>query len=86
MTIGGRLLGDDENASIYVQDPAGRESGCRPITILGTKERYNTWIRFNFAAMVVPDSVANMYFVVFNAFASPTGLRVEFPSAYLISE
>jgi hypothetical protein len=41
---------------------------------------------FNFTATVVPDSVANMYSVVFNAFASPMGLRVEFPSAYLISE
>lgn len=84
LTVAGQVLVDNQLVAIIIEDPASAKSGCKVVaTPSGTYD--TSWATFTFTAAVEPHSLAVLYFVTYNAeqdFGNPTGLRVEFTSAY----
>lgn len=88
LSVAGQLLVDNDVAAIFVESPAGYNTGCRAVskTIFAGFQACNT---FSFATTVLPHSRAFLYVAVYNAEPAPenpTGLRVEFTSANLTPE
>lgn len=93
LTVTGLLLADDEPSAIFLENPANVEPSCRllqltPLTsVIGINGSESGWNHFRFAATVIPDTSAYVYFLVYNVpfpAGEPgnyTGLRVEFTSA-----
>lgn len=88
LSVAGRLLVDNNATMIALESPAGSPLTCRPVletNLVG----FSAWLPFSFATPVVPDTPAYLYFVTYNETGdsgNPTGLRVEFTSAYLTAE
>ena len=88
LTIAGQVLVDDDLAGIVIEDPAADAAGCK-VVALPTTANFSQWTSFSFSAPVLPHTLAVLYFVTYNAeqdYENPTGLRVEFTSAYLTLE
>ena len=85
LTIAGQVLVDNHLGAIVIEDPAGYAAGCKTVA-LPTDTNFSGWTTFNFSAPVLPHTLAVLYFITYNdeqSFGNPTGLRVEFTSAYL---
>lgn len=84
LTVAGQVLVDNHLVAIVAEDPADDPHGCGVVaTPTGTYD--TSWTTFNFSAPVAPDTRAYLYFVTYNqeqSYGNPTGLRVEFTSAY----
>jgi hypothetical protein len=84
LTVAGQLSVDNDSPIIAMESPAGSPLTCRPVSdanLVG----FSAWLPFSFATPVVPDTRAYLYFVTWNGtgdVGNPTGLRVEFTSAY----
>ena len=88
LTVTGQILVDNNMLDIYLENPAGDPTSCRPVGIPAITE-FSTWNSFRFVTPVIPDTHGYLYFVVHNgeqSIGNPTGLRVEFTSAYFIPE
>jgi hypothetical protein len=97
LTVAGNVMGDDVVAAIFLRNPV---FGCVPVSlpslspIVGSESRFNVytaWNPFDFAAVATPDTMAYLYFLVYNlqmpdGEANGTGFRVEFTSAYFTPE
>jgi hypothetical protein len=68
--------------AVFLDNPASDRRSCWLVSIPDPFPLFNTWNSFSFQTAVAPDSNAYLYFVVYNNNESPTGLRVEFTSAY----
>jgi hypothetical protein len=88
LTVAGQVLVDDHLVAIVIEDPAGHPSACKVLATL--TDTYDTaWSTFGFSSPVIPGTHAYLYFVTYNieqSFGNPTGLRVEFTSAYFTPE
>jgi hypothetical protein len=79
---------DNNSTMIALESPAGSPLTCRPVSDTNLVGPY-AWLPFSFATPVVPDTRAYLYFVTYNETGdagNPTGLRVEFTSAYFRAE
>jgi hypothetical protein len=88
LTIAGHVLVDNHLGAIVIEDPAGYAPGCKFVAI-PTGTNFSGWSQFSFSAPVIPHTLAVLYFITYNdeqSFGNPTGLRVEFTSAYLTPE
>jgi hypothetical protein len=84
LTVVGQLLVDNNVGALYLGDAAS----CRPVAIPAATG-FSAWSPFSFAALVTPETRAFLFFVAYNdeqSYGNPTGLRVEFTSAYLTPE
>jgi hypothetical protein len=84
LTVAGQLLVDDDEAAIFLEDPAGTNTGCRNVS-KAIISGFSSWRPFSFTTTVAPHSLAYLYFAAYNQkqdVGNPTGLRVEFSSAY----
>jgi hypothetical protein len=83
LEIPGQLMVDNYIAAIYLQDFVNGESRCGPVATFTKSTQFSGWSQFKISSLVVPSTVAYLYFVTINTFSStpfgnPTGLRVEF--------
>jgi len=88
LTVTGQLLADNTAAAIVLSNASGHQV-CRTMAILSGSSQFIAWNPFTFAATVLPNHPAYLYFVVYNyeqSNGNPTGLRVEFTSAYFTPE
>jgi hypothetical protein len=86
LTVTGQLLVDDNAVAIFLENPAGH--GCRALSTTELSGA-SAWSSFSLATTVLPATHAYLYFVAYNIeqdFGNPTGLRVEFTSAYFTPE
>jgi hypothetical protein len=85
LTVSGQFLVDNDVAFIYMEDPAQSHSICGLVARPGSPTQDWAWNPFNFTATVLADTHAYLYFVVYNgqqSYGNPTGLRIEFTTAY----
>lgn len=79
---------NDHSVAIAIENPAGQPGSCSLIS--QTEFSGDTaWIPFSFSARVFPNTLAYLYFVTYNieqVYLNPTGLRLEFLSAYFTPE
>lgn len=86
LNVTGQVLADDYAVAIFLENPAS-DQVCKPVAS-ANRAGFSAWNSFNFAAAVAPETVARVYFLVYNVEFAPgeygnaTGLRVEFTSAY----
>ena len=88
LTVAGQVLVDNDLAAIVIEDPAAHPAGCKVVAAPAATS-FSTWTPFSFSAPVVPHSLAVLYFITYNAeqsYENPTGLRVEFTTAYFTPE
>jgi len=84
LNVAGQLMIDNHEVGIVLESPAGSPLMCRPVSVANLAG-FAAWLPFTFAAQVPPDTSAYLYFVTWNGngdVENPTGLRVEFTSAY----
>jgi hypothetical protein len=97
LLVSGQLLADDEVPAIFLENPAGYLPNCKLVALPsltsdpGEGSTEHAWNKFHFAAAVLPNTSARLYFVVYNVpfpdnTGNYTGFRVEFTSAYLTTE
>jgi hypothetical protein len=90
LTVTGQVLADDHAVGIELENPASGQV-CKPVALTNLAG-YSAWTPFSFAAAVVPNTGAYLYFLVYNIEFAPgqygnaTGLRVEFTAAYFTPE
>jgi hypothetical protein len=87
LTVTGQLLADNTNVAIFLSKAPGHDV-CRPLTLMGGSQS-SMWNPFKLKATITSDSDVHLYFVVYNYvqdYLNPTGLRVEFTSAYFTPE
>ena len=82
-------MADNEAVAIYVEDPAGDPKRCAKVESFTTTGQFTSWNQFTFKGPVIPNTAANLYFVVYNEYSNvptqnPTGLRVEFIAPYFV--
>lgn len=88
LTVEGQVSVDNELAGIVIENPARYQPSCRTVA-LPTGTNFSEWHPFSFSAAVAPYTYAYLYFVTYNvpnSAANPTGVRVEFTSAYFTPE
>jgi hypothetical protein len=86
LTVAGQVVVDNDVLAIVRYGLIGKSPTCKPVSE-GTAVGYDGWTiwqPFSFSAQVEPGTNNYLYFVVYNdsTVANPTGLRVEFTSAY----
>ena len=88
LTVNGQVLVDNALVRILIENPAQYQPSCRTVAA-PTGTGFGEWASFTLSAAVVPNSHAYLYFVTYNApsdAANPTGMRVEFTSAFFTPE
>jgi len=85
LIVEGRVLADDYATAIFLENPAGHSLGCR-LAAIPASLTWTAWSPFVIETIVTPGTDAYLYFLVYNqgnGGPNPTGLRVEFTTAYV---